>query len=56
MTDLAALALSVGTPLAAWVALLRELVVERNRLRHDVQSSQFVWLYQVRALRGDASA
>ena len=56
MTELAALALSVGTPLAASVALLRELVVERNRLRHGVQSNQFVWLYQVRELLGDASA
>jgi hypothetical protein len=47
MPDLAALALSVGTSLAASVALLREMVVERNRLNKDVQSNQFVWLYLV---------
>ena len=55
MPDLAALALSVGTPLAASVALLREMVVERNRLGSAVQANHFVWLYKVDKSIGDAS-
>ncbi len=46
MPDIAALAFSVGSPLAAVATAAAEVVKEQFRLRHDRDRNQFLFLYQ----------
>ncbi len=46
MPDIAALAFSVGSPLAAVATAAAEMVKEQFRLRHDRDRNQFLFLYE----------
>lgn len=53
--DLAAAALSIGTPLATMAAAVAEGIKERYRRQNVIRKNQFLWLYQVEQKLGSSA-